>query len=43
MEEARIALEELLAAIPDYRVAAREITWFRTPAVRGPAALPLEF
>jgi len=41
--EARIALEELLASLPGYRVAAPEIRWFRTPAVRGPAALPLEF
>jgi cytochrome P450 len=41
--EARVALEEILASLPRYRVAAPEIRWFRTPAVRGPAALPLEF
>jgi cytochrome P450 len=40
--EARVALEELLASLPGYRVATPEIRWFRTPAVRGPAALPLE-
>jgi cytochrome P450 len=41
--EGRIALEELLQAIPHYRVVADEITWFRTPSVRGPASLPIEF
>jgi cytochrome P450 len=41
--EARVALEELLAALPEYRVTAEAIRWFRTPAVRGPAALPLAF
>jgi cytochrome P450 len=41
--EARVALEEVLAALPDYRVAADEITWFRSPSVRGPATLPIEF
>lgn len=41
--EARIALEELLAAIPRYRVVEDEISWFRTPAVRGPKSLLLEF
>jgi cytochrome P450 len=41
--EARIALEELLQAIPDYRVTTDEISWFRTPSVRGPASLPIEF
>jgi cholest-4-en-3-one 26-monooxygenase len=41
--EARVALEELLAAIPDYRVSAEDIRWFRSPSVRGPAALPIEF
>ena len=39
----RVRLEELLRAIPDYRVAADEIEWFRTPSVRGPARLPIEF
>jgi cytochrome P450 len=39
--EAQVALEELLAGIPDYRVESDEIEWFRTPAVRGPASLPL--
>jgi len=41
--EARVALEEVLAALPDYRVAADDITWFRSPSVRGPASLPIEF
>ncbi|MEN8160547.1 MAG: cytochrome P450 [Myxococcota bacterium] len=39
--EARVALEELLAALPGYRLASEELRWFRTPAVRGPAELPL--
>jgi len=41
--EARVALEELLQAIPNYRVTTEEISWFRTPSVRGPASLPIEF
>jgi len=41
--EARVALAELLAALPDYRVASDSVRWFRTPSVRGPAELPLEF
>jgi cytochrome P450 len=41
--EARVALEELLQAIPDYRVTTEEVSWFRTPSVRGPASLPIEF
>jgi cytochrome P450 len=41
--EARVAMGELLEAIPDYRIACEELRWFRTPSVRGPAALPLEF
>jgi cytochrome P450 len=41
--EARVALEELLRAIPNYRVTAEEISWFRTPSVRGPASLPIKF
>jgi cytochrome P450 len=41
--EARVALDELLRRIPDYRVTSDEIEWFRTPSVRGPARLPIEF
>ena len=41
--EARVALGELLRAIPDYRVTGGEIEWFRTPSVRGPARLPIAF
>jgi cytochrome P450 len=41
--EARVALGELLRAIPDYQVIGGEIEWFRTPSVRGPARLPIEF
>lgn len=41
--EARVALEELLAAVPDYRVVDEEIRWFRTPSVRGPAGLTIAF
>lgn len=41
--EARVALEEVLGAIPDYRVTTSEIRWSRTPSVRGPAALPIAF
>ncbi len=39
--EARVALEEILAAIPDYRVEDEAVRWFRTPSVRGPAELRL--
>lgn len=39
--EARVALAELLAAMPGYRVGGDAVRWFRTPAVRGPAELSL--
>jgi cytochrome P450 len=41
--EARIAIEELLARVPDYEVSCDEIHWFRTANVRGPASLPIAF
>lgn len=37
---ARVLL--LLAALPAYHVGGDGVRWFRTPAVRGPAELPLE-
>jgi cytochrome P450 len=41
--EAQVALEELLARLPDYAVTCAEIEWFRSANVRGPAALPIAF
>lgn len=41
--EARVALEEILVRIPDYRVTSDEFPWFHTQSVRGPAELPLAF
>ena len=39
--EIRVMFEELLRRLPDFRLATEELRWVRTPAVRGPAALPL--
>jgi cytochrome P450 len=38
--EARVALEEVLARIPDYRVAGR-VEWSQTSVLRGPVKLPV--
>jgi cytochrome P450 len=40
--EARVALEEVLARIPDYRLAG-PVEWTQAPVLRGPVRLPVEF
>jgi len=39
--EARIALEELLTRIPDYRISG-PVQWSQAPVLRGPISLPVE-
>ncbi len=39
--EARVAMEELLGRFPHYRVTADTLTYFNTPSIRGPKALPV--
>ena len=43
MVEARVALEELLALVPDYVVCRDEAHFARTEYVRGWLSLPIEF
>jgi cytochrome P450 len=40
--EARVALEEILARIPDYRVVG-EVVWSQASVLRGPVSLPVVF
>jgi cytochrome P450 len=40
--EARVALEEVLARIPDYRVSG-PVEWSQASVLRGPVRLPVEF
>ncbi len=39
--EARVAFEELLSRFPKYRVTAEALSYFNTPSIRGPKALPV--
>jgi cytochrome P450 len=39
--EARVAFEELLDRFPKYRVTADTLSYFNTPSIRGPKALPV--
>jgi cytochrome P450 len=39
--EARVAFEELLGRYPKYRVTAEALSYFNTPSIRGPKALPV--
>jgi cytochrome P450 len=39
--EARVALEELFSRFPNYRVTADTLSYFNTPSIRGPKALPV--
>ena len=39
--EARVAFEELLGRFPKYRVTAEALSYFNTPSIRGPKALPV--
>lgn len=39
--EARVAFEELLCRFPKYSVTAETLSYFNTPSIRGPMALPV--
>jgi cytochrome P450 len=39
--EARVAFEELLRRFPHYSVTADTLSYFSTPSIRGPKALPV--
>lgn len=39
--EARVAFEELLCRFPQYSVTADTLSYFNTPSIRGPKALPV--
>ncbi|MBV9350788.1 MAG: cytochrome P450 [Mycobacterium sp.] len=39
--EARVALEELLCRFPEYSLTVGTLSYFNTPSIRGPKALPV--
>jgi cytochrome P450 len=39
--EAKVAFEELLWRFPNYSLASETLSYFNTPSIRGPKALPV--